>query len=71
VKLWFDEDLSPTLVQVVNELGLEATCNRDRAMLGSSDPAPRRAVNDEGFVLVSETPPISGRCTRGRRFIPA
>jgi hypothetical protein len=41
VKLWFDEDLSPTLVQVANGLGFEATCNLDRGMLGASDPELR------------------------------
>jgi predicted nuclease of predicted toxin-antitoxin system len=37
VKLWFDEDLSPTLVRVANEHGVEATCNRDRGALGHKD----------------------------------
>jgi predicted nuclease of predicted toxin-antitoxin system len=54
VKLWFDEDLSPTLVQVANELGFEATCNRDRTMLGRSDHALRRVVQAEGYVFVTD-----------------
>jgi predicted nuclease of predicted toxin-antitoxin system len=37
VRLWFDEDLSPTLVGVTHELGFDATCNRDRGVLGISD----------------------------------
>jgi predicted nuclease of predicted toxin-antitoxin system len=54
VKLWFDEDLSPTLVPVANELGFEATCNRDRGMLGSKDRDLRLQVQVEGYVLVSD-----------------
>jgi predicted nuclease of predicted toxin-antitoxin system len=54
VKLWFDEDLSPTLVQVANELGFEATCNRDRDMLGSADRDLKLRVQDEGYVLVTD-----------------
>lgn len=54
MRLWFDEDLSPTLVQVAVERGFEATCNRDRKMLGSKDPELRRAVQTEGFVLVTD-----------------
>jgi predicted nuclease of predicted toxin-antitoxin system len=54
VRLWFDEDLSPTLVGVAHELGLEATCNRDRGVLGVSDASLRRLVQSEGFVLVTD-----------------
>ena len=54
MKLWFDEDLSPTLVQVANELGFEATCNRDRTMLGRSDQVLRRVVQAEGYVFVTD-----------------
>jgi predicted nuclease of predicted toxin-antitoxin system len=54
VRLWFDEDLSPTLVQVANELGHEATCSRDRGMLGSKDRDLRLRVQDEGCVLVTD-----------------
>lgn len=32
MRFWFDEDLSPTLVQIANERGVEATCNRDRGL---------------------------------------
>jgi hypothetical protein len=56
VKLWFDEDLSPTLVQVANEPGFEATCNRDRATLGSSDSALRRLVQTDGACSAEELP---------------
>jgi predicted nuclease of predicted toxin-antitoxin system len=54
VKLWFDEDLSPTLVQVVNERGFEATCNRDRGVLGHTDHELRRLVQSQGFVFVTD-----------------
>lgn len=53
MRLWFDEDLSPSLVQVANALGFEATCNRDRAMLASKDPELRRVVQAEGYVFVT------------------
>lgn len=54
MKLWFDEDLSPTLVQVANYLGFEATCNRDRGLLGSTDPDLRRLVQAEGYVFATD-----------------
>jgi predicted nuclease of predicted toxin-antitoxin system len=37
MKLWIDEDLSPSLVEVAHRHGLDATCNRDRGLLGHSD----------------------------------
>jgi predicted nuclease of predicted toxin-antitoxin system len=54
VRLWFDEDLSPTLVRVAHELGFEGTCNRDRGVLGISDATLRKLVQREGFVLVTD-----------------
>lgn len=54
MKFWFDEDLSPTLVQVANEQGYEATCNRDRGMLVATDPQLRRLVQSEGHVFVTD-----------------
>jgi predicted nuclease of predicted toxin-antitoxin system len=54
VKLWFDEDLSPTLVQVAAKRGFVATCNRDRGMLGATDPHLRRVVRAESFVFVTD-----------------
>jgi predicted nuclease of predicted toxin-antitoxin system len=53
VRLWFDEDLSPTLVQVAARHGFVATCNRDRGMLRANDHELRRVVQAEGFVLVT------------------
>jgi predicted nuclease of predicted toxin-antitoxin system len=37
MKLWIDEDLSPSLVDVAHGHGLDATCSRDRRLLGGSD----------------------------------
>jgi len=54
VKLWFDEDLSPTLVRIANERGFEATCNRDRGTLGSTDLQLRRLVQAEGYAFVTD-----------------
>lgn len=54
MRLWFDEDLSPTLVRVANQLGFEATCNRDRGLLGATDPTLRAVVQAEGFVFVTD-----------------
>jgi hypothetical protein len=54
VKLWFLEDLSPTLVKTANEHGLAATCNRDRGVLGHKDPQPRQLVQGEGYVFVTD-----------------
>jgi predicted nuclease of predicted toxin-antitoxin system len=54
VRLWFDEDLSPTLVRVANAPGFAATCNRDRSLLGASDARLRERVQAEGFVLVTD-----------------
>jgi predicted nuclease of predicted toxin-antitoxin system len=70
VKLWFDEDLSPTLVQVAHEQGFEATCNRDRGALGNTDRQLRRVVHREGFVLVTDNASDFARCTRARTSIP-
>lgn len=54
MKLWFDEDLSPTLVQVAHEHGLDATCNRDRGVLGHTDAQLRRLVQGQDYVLVTD-----------------
>ena len=54
MRFWFDEDLSPTLVQVAQEHGFEATCNRDRRMLGAKDHELRRVVQAEDFVLATD-----------------
>lgn len=53
MRLWFDEDLSPTMVQVAHKHGFEATCNRDRDVLGIEDPQ-LRGVQREEFILVTD-----------------
>jgi predicted nuclease of predicted toxin-antitoxin system len=54
MKLWFDEDLSPTLVNLANSLGLHATCNRDRGLLNATDRELRVAAHDEDYVIVTD-----------------
>ena len=54
MRLWFDEDLSPTLVRVAQQRGFEATCNRDRDVLGIKDAQLHEAVQRENFVLVTD-----------------
>jgi predicted nuclease of predicted toxin-antitoxin system len=53
MKLWIDEDLSPSLVEVAHRHGLDATCNRDRALLGRSDVDVRQRCVDEDRTLVT------------------
>lgn len=50
MRLWFDEDLSHSLVQVACEFGLQAACNRDRGLLGHKDPQLAPTVTAEDFV---------------------
>jgi predicted nuclease of predicted toxin-antitoxin system len=53
VKLWIDEDLSPSLVAVCHEAGYQATSVRDRDRLGTKDHILAEIVLDEGWVLVT------------------
>jgi predicted nuclease of predicted toxin-antitoxin system len=53
MKLWIDEDLSPSLVEVAHTRGLDATCNRDRSLLGHSDADVLRHCVDEDRTLVT------------------
>lgn len=53
MKLWIDEDLSPSLVDVAHRHGLDATCNRDRSLLGRSDAEISRHCIDEDRTLVT------------------
>jgi predicted nuclease of predicted toxin-antitoxin system len=53
MKLWIDEDLSPSLVDVAHAHGLDATCNRDRGVLGSSDREVLRRSIEEDRTLVT------------------
>jgi predicted nuclease of predicted toxin-antitoxin system len=67
LRLWFDEDLSPTLVAVANERGFLATCNRDRGVLGISDRELLLLVEREDFVLVTDNA-VDFRRLYGRTF---
>jgi predicted nuclease of predicted toxin-antitoxin system len=53
MKLWVDEDLSPSLVEVANRRGFDATCSRDRALLGRSDADVLQRCLDEDRTLVT------------------
>lgn len=53
MKLWIDEDLSPSLVDVAHRHDLDATCNRDRALLGRSDAEVLRHCVEEDRTLVT------------------
>jgi|CZKG01.1.fsa_nt_gi predicted nuclease of predicted toxin-antitoxin system len=53
MKLWIDEDLSPSLVEVAHARGLDAACNRDRGLLGGSDLEVLRRCIDEDRTLVT------------------
>lgn len=53
MRLWIDEDLSPSLVDVAYRHGLDATCNRDRALLGGSDAEVMRRCIEEDRTLVT------------------
>lgn len=53
MKLWIDEDLSPTLVAVCHDAGYQATSVRDRGKLSTKDHALAELVLDEGWVLVT------------------
>lgn len=53
MKLWVDEDLSPSLVDVAHRTGLDATCNRDRGLLGRSDAEVLQHCMDEDRTLVT------------------
>ena len=53
MKLWIDEDLSPSLVHVGHDAGYQSTSVRDRGMLSSKDHALVRIVLDEEWVFVT------------------
>jgi predicted nuclease of predicted toxin-antitoxin system len=53
VKLWIDEDLSPSLVTVCHAAGYQATSVRDRGKLSTKDHALAEILLDEGWVLVT------------------
>ena len=53
MRLWIDEDLSPSLVEVCHDAGYQATSVRDRGKLGTKDHALAEVLLDEGWVLVT------------------
>jgi predicted nuclease of predicted toxin-antitoxin system len=53
MRLWIDEDLSPSLVDVAHAGGIDATCNRNRRFLGGSDVEVLRRCLDEDRTLVT------------------
>src|SRR5271154_481224 len=53
MKLWIDEDLSPSLVDIAHRRGLDATCSRGRSLLGRSAPEVLRHCIDEDRTLVT------------------
>ena len=53
MRVWIDEDLSPSLVDVAHLHGIDATCNRDRALLGGSDAEVMRRCIEEDRTLVT------------------
>jgi predicted nuclease of predicted toxin-antitoxin system len=53
MKLWVDEDLSPSLVKVAQRQGYDAACNRDRGLLGGSDAEVMERCMNEDRVLVT------------------
>jgi predicted nuclease of predicted toxin-antitoxin system len=53
MRFFIDEDLSPALVGPCREAGYEATCSRDRDMLGMSDHEVATLCLEEERVLVS------------------
>ena len=53
MRFFIDEDLSPALVGPCRDAGYEATCSRDRDMLGMSDREVAALCLEEERVLVS------------------
>ena len=53
MKLFVDENLSPTLTGTAHDRGYDATSSRDRALLGLPDHALLRLCVDEERVLVT------------------
>jgi predicted nuclease of predicted toxin-antitoxin system len=53
MRFFVDEDLSPALVAECHKAGYDATCGRDRGMLGASDRAVAELCMDEDRILVT------------------
>jgi predicted nuclease of predicted toxin-antitoxin system len=65
MKLWIDEDLSPSPVDVAHRHGLDATCNRDRSLLGRSDTEVlRHCVNEDRTLITNNLGDFRRLCER-------
>jgi predicted nuclease of predicted toxin-antitoxin system len=53
VRLWIDECLSPTLVDVAQRR-CEATCNKHRGLLNAQDEALYAVISQEEWVLATD-----------------
>jgi len=53
MRFFVDEDLSPALVAECHRAGYDATCGRDRGMLGASDQAVAALCLSEDRILVT------------------
>jgi predicted nuclease of predicted toxin-antitoxin system len=53
MRLWIDEDLSPSLVDIAHRHGLDATCSRDRGLLGGSDTEVMQRCLEEDRTLIT------------------
>jgi len=63
VKFWIDECLTPTLVGCVNAHGYEATCTRDRGLLGMQDDELLTiAINEERVFVTNNHADFTGLC---------
>lgn len=53
MRFFIDEDLSPALVRDCHQAGYDATCSRDRALLGATDREVAHLCMGEDRVLVT------------------
>lgn len=53
VRFFIDENLSPSLVQVCNDAGFDATCSRNRHRLGRFDPSVAELCLEEERICVT------------------
>lgn len=53
MKLWIDEDLSPSLTHICHSAGYQATCVRDRGRLSSKDQDLAQIAYDEDWIIVT------------------
>jgi predicted nuclease of predicted toxin-antitoxin system len=65
VRLWVDECLSPTLVDIAQRR-YEATCNKHRGLLNAKDPALYEVVSQEEWVLVTDDDDFLALAMRAR-----